>query len=273
MEILNINEVNLDIINFFLNNPTIAKSQYDHLISFASSRGLNKSSLPFYTEEHHVVPKCMLGTDEKNNLVLLTYREHILAHLLLYAIYPDIKGLFLSFCFLIEVKDRRNCFDTEIKVDLLVLEELKTGKSQLMRGDKNPMKNPEVAKKVSNFKKFQEPFFKGKHHSEQTKQILREKTLSLNWKGENHPMYGKKHTDETRKKISDKLKGELHPLYGKHLKETTKAKLSEKHKEAVISPEGIEYPSIRDAAKALNLHRCTLSKWINKMPEKGWKKK
>ena len=189
MEILNINEVNLDIINFFLNNPTIAKSQYDHLISFASSRGLNKSSLPFYTEEHHIVPKCMLGTNEENNLVLLTYREHILAHLLLYAIYPDIKG------------------------------------------------------------------------------------LSLNWKGENHPMYGKKHTDEARKKISDKLKGELHPLYGKHLKETTKAKLSEKHKEAVISPEGIEYPSIRDAAKALNLHRCTLSKWINKMPEKGWKKK
>lgn len=32
---------------------------------------------------------------------------------------------------------------------------------------------------------------------------------------ENHHMYGKKHTLESRKKMSDALKGEKHPLYGK----------------------------------------------------------
>lgn len=32
---------------------------------------------------------------------------------------------------------------------------------------------------------------------------------------ENHPLYGRKHTLESRKKMSDALKGKNHPLYGK----------------------------------------------------------
>ena len=275
MEEINIYEINvitLDVINFFLSNPEIAKEQYYYLINSAKPRGLDKKAVPFYTEEHHICPRCMDGTDEEYNLVLLTYKEHILAHLLLYASNPDVIGLFLSFCFLIDVKEIRHCFDTEIQVDLLVLEEAKIKKSEIMR-ENNPMKNPETAKKLSEYKKKQEPFFKGKHHTEETKKKLREKTLALNWKGESHPFFGKKHSIESRKKMSDKLRGELHPLYGKHLKDSTKQKLSESHKEPVISPEGIEYPSIRDAAKATGHHRTTLSKWINHMPEKGWKKK
>ena len=40
-----------------------------------------------YLEKHHIVPKCMGGTDEKSNLVLLTPEEHYVAHLLLVKIY------------------------------------------------------------------------------------------------------------------------------------------------------------------------------------------
>ena len=36
-----------------------------------------------YYERHHVIPKCMGGDNSKNNLVLLTGREHFLAHWLL----------------------------------------------------------------------------------------------------------------------------------------------------------------------------------------------
>lgn len=45
--------------------------------------------------------------------------------------------------------------------------------------------------------------------------------------GKNHPMYGKKLTDETRKKISDAVKGEKHPMYGKKHSEETRKKISE----------------------------------------------
>ena len=42
-----------------------------------------------YSETHHILPRCMGGTDEKENLVVLTAREHFLAHYLLTKIYPE----------------------------------------------------------------------------------------------------------------------------------------------------------------------------------------
>ena len=42
-----------------------------------------------YTENHHIIPKCVGGNNKKNNLVKLSYREHFLAHWLLCKIYPD----------------------------------------------------------------------------------------------------------------------------------------------------------------------------------------
>lgn len=36
-----------------------------------------------YYEKHHIIPKAFGGSDEKSNLVKLTYREHFLAHWLL----------------------------------------------------------------------------------------------------------------------------------------------------------------------------------------------
>lgn len=39
--------------------------------------------LACYTEKHHIVPRCMGGDDSVENLVVLTAREHYIAHLLL----------------------------------------------------------------------------------------------------------------------------------------------------------------------------------------------
>lgn len=46
-----------------------------------------------YYEKHHVLPRCLGGTNAKENLVLLTPEEHFVAHLLLAKIYPTEKGL------------------------------------------------------------------------------------------------------------------------------------------------------------------------------------
>ena len=54
----------------------------------------SKDSQSEYTEEHHIIPKCMGGTDDKGNLVKLTAREHYIAHKLLTKIYPDNLSLF-----------------------------------------------------------------------------------------------------------------------------------------------------------------------------------
>jgi hypothetical protein len=42
-----------------------------------------------YVEKHHIVPKCLGGSDDHSNIVELTGREHFTAHLLLHKIYPN----------------------------------------------------------------------------------------------------------------------------------------------------------------------------------------
>jgi hypothetical protein len=60
------------------------KRIYDELIT----RGKNRVP-DGYVERHHIVPRCMGGTDDSNNMVALTAEEHYLAHLLLVKMHPE----------------------------------------------------------------------------------------------------------------------------------------------------------------------------------------
>ena len=57
---------------------------YDKIIRRGQNRVLTK-----YKESHHIVPRCLGGTDEQSNLVELTPEEHYTCHQLLVKIYPD----------------------------------------------------------------------------------------------------------------------------------------------------------------------------------------
>lgn len=46
-----------------------------------------------YSESHHVVPRCLGGGDDHENLVDLTPEEHFVAHLLLTRMHPQHRGL------------------------------------------------------------------------------------------------------------------------------------------------------------------------------------
>jgi hypothetical protein len=61
---------------------------YERLIERARTRMLDS-----YTETHHIVPRCVGGTNDLENLVELTPEEHFLAHQLLVKIYPGNRGL------------------------------------------------------------------------------------------------------------------------------------------------------------------------------------
>lgn len=49
----------------------------------------NSDSADEYTENHHIVPKCLGGSNDKSNLVRLSYRKHFVCHWLLCKIYPS----------------------------------------------------------------------------------------------------------------------------------------------------------------------------------------
>ena len=53
----------------------------------------------------------------------------------------------------------------------------------------------------------------------------------LHKSGENHPLFGKHHSAEARKKMSESKKGENNPLFGKHHSAEARKKISEAHKD------------------------------------------
>ena len=61
----------------------------------------------------------------------------------------------------------------------------------------------------------------GHIYTEEQKQKITQSKLGKNFGmvGENHHMYGKTHTLEARRKMSEKVSGEKHPMYGKKGKE------------------------------------------------------
>lgn len=60
---------------------------YKKIIANAATQKRKKKD-GLYLEDHHILPRCLGGTNHKNNRVLLTAKEHYIAHHLLWKMYP-----------------------------------------------------------------------------------------------------------------------------------------------------------------------------------------
>lgn len=60
---------------------------YQKIYSQLILKAKERKTVEGYKELHHIIPKCVKGTDDVNNLVELTAKEHFIAHLLLTEIY------------------------------------------------------------------------------------------------------------------------------------------------------------------------------------------
>ena len=75
---------------------------YDDICKRGQVRILPKE---VYTETHHIIPKCLGGTNEKSNLTVLTAREHYLVHLILARkLYPKNPKLWSAMHYMINRK-------------------------------------------------------------------------------------------------------------------------------------------------------------------------
>lgn len=214
------------------NDSKYTKWYYD-IVSNAKSQGRKKNKETYY-ERHHIIPKSLGGNDTKENLVLLTAREHFICHVLLvkmtfeknkmrmaYALYrlssPKSKNHKERYFSKIYAKNREN------------LREYISGKNSYMYGIS---KSNEIRQKIAQTRKI-------KGYNEPDK----------------NPMFGKHHSIESKRKMSINSK-------------ITIAKMPYE-KMILANPfcrkitDGFEiYFSIRDYSRKKNLHRNVIRRLI-----------
>jgi hypothetical protein len=179
-----------------------------------------------YYEVHHILPRFAKGEGKKHewkthpNLVVLTPKEHVLVHKLLWYINPEVKGYFQAYHAMTHMNAKTN---SRVRVRLTHREyhEIKTIQALLFSGDNAPSKRPEVARKISESQK-------GKIVSNETKLRV---TEGLKKFYENNPGFqkGRKATDEAKQNLSKAKKGK--PANPKTIEALTKSNLGKKRSE------------------------------------------
>ena len=141
------------------------RSIYKDLIAKAKAELRNKSKERYY-EVHHIKPKSLGGTGKNHewqthpNLVLLTAKEHFVAHLLLCEIYPDNQKLKKALSALVNATK-----DNRYKVSARVYERAKQEYIQTVKGvpkSKQALeKRTATRKQKGNYSRSQEAIQKG----------------------------------------------------------------------------------------------------------------
>lgn len=188
-----------------------------------------------YHERHHIIPRCLDGSNDEDNLIDLYAKEHFEAHRLLALEHPDNRKLVSAWWLMSHIKDA-NQDRYELSAD--EYEEARIAFSNSLKGrpvsqqtrDKLRRINlghkvsEETRRKISDKAKerFADPTYNpllGRHLSEEVRQKISQANKGVQ-AGENHPLFGTHHSEETKQKISEKAKERLtdpsnHPMYGK----------------------------------------------------------
>lgn len=108
-----------------------------------------KKGCGVYFELHHIVPKCIGGTENKDNLVLLTAREHFIAHKLLCEIYPTNDKLFHAYWMMCTCKTPNRMYKISSREYSRIKQKFSESISKLNTGELNPAKRTDVRNKIS----------------------------------------------------------------------------------------------------------------------------
>ena len=102
-----------------------------------------------YTEIHHIIPKCLGGSNYSSNLVKLTAREHYICHLLLTSVFPpsskEYKKMWKSFALMSWYKSENQC--REYKINNRIYQKLKIEFSKIQSYSQSGISNSCYGKK------------------------------------------------------------------------------------------------------------------------------
>jgi hypothetical protein len=175
---------------------------YNQIIERAKNRQLEG-----YKEKHHIVPKCLGGSNDKENLVELTAREHFLCHMLLCEIYPNETKLTQALWLMTIGKNKHNTLYS-YSFSSRIYEKIKLEFIKTIKGKKIPLKVKEKIKKTKSVMDM------SIFYTEEVK-----KKMSENKKGKAI------HTNESKQKISESKKGKKRNIiWGDKISESKKGK-------------------------------------------------
>jgi hypothetical protein len=164
-------------------------------------------------EKHHIQPRSLGGTDEPHNLVYLTPREHLLAHLLLVKTHPCSETISAAWM-MTNTRDGTRIKTTRAYESLrlsFIGTRLGSKDSQETKAKK---RTAQLGKTPGNAGRPSSPEKKAKQ--------------SAKLSGELNPRFGVIVSDETRQRISEATKGRVSPRKGVVVLDETKQKLAQK---------------------------------------------
>ena len=251
---------------------------YFSIIENARLRVLPKDQ---YKETHHIVPRSLGGGNELSNLVDLTYKEHRICHKLLVKMTDSINRSKMSYALLFfkidattknslikTLSDYRKDFtpitdgiiDKWIQKDMEIPQGYYYGFSPATikkhgAGNKGKrwITDGEVSYQIKH-DTLPEGFYYGQadYHKKKNSEALSGSGNPMYGKfGIDHPAYGNKLTDETKKLMAETKLGPKNPMYGKLA-----------HNAKSIEINGVVYSSMSEARLKTGLSRRTIENLV-----------
>lgn len=270
----------------------------ERYLAFIQSRiQLNKTrSIPKdQGHDHHIVPVSWNGPDDKNNIVRLTFKEHVIAHHLLY--YTNDCNMIIAFYSMCNIAHK-----SEIKYNLTANQyQILQEKAYYVKSEnsKRNMSNPQIRKKISNSLKGRFTGEASQHKraviNTDTNEVFatarladqkygfKQGSVSSGLHGkydvggyhfEYYDMFLANGSIPTPfdKKVSARFKGKKHSEQSKQkISETLKAQNRVPHNKKKIQniTTGEIYESMCDVAEKLGIHKTTLASAFYKARKQG----
>lgn len=229
---------------------------YNNIINRAKSRELSKN---IYTEKHHIIPKSIGGSNDRDNLVRLTAKEHRLVHILLPRMtinHAHTKSMWYALWMILrtENKNQQRKISKGSMFNLAKIQVAKNS-SQLHKGK---IVSAKTRAKMSTKAKGRVSPNKGKAMSDTQKQKMRD-TIAKNGRTISPETVAKildtrknyKHSEETKQKISESNKGKTVVV-----SEETKQKISNSLKGRPNANKG--KPAFNRGIPMSNLAKCNM---------------
>lgn len=240
------------------------KNYYDY-INYVKTLNRKRGDGNYY-ELHHIKPKSIFPElkKDKSNLVLLTAREHFLAHYLLCKIYSNGPNYYKMLCAFQRMTKNTSKVGNLLYMNSRLFEKMKIELSkQKSEFSKRMMSDPEMKKRIT--EKMHQ--WNRDHPRQWTDEQKLQISESLKKRYKENPEIlqhlseinkGKKHSEETKLKMSESRKG--HPV-----SEETRNKLRQQHSTGIPVVNiitGETYPSALNAEKLAGVPRHMIRKSI-----------